>query len=446
MIRLAMLLVGARALRRKWPVLGVLGIVWMALGLAIMADATGGLSIVTVEAIAILLLFEGLLALGLFTLAPHRRGYLVLVKALALVVLGCMILDFPVQVDIENSLLFGLAFLIDGGGRIVTASVVRFPKWPVVAAGGALELCLGSLVLIDWPVGYHRTVPFCIGVALLLSGWTILRLGLRLRQLNDDTPVVSLPVFEHRGWQDLGLPLPPGRPTAPAHHVTPLSVHVWTPIGSAASPRSKHRLLIDRYIGAVDSKGMISTGHAALELPPDVYISHYPALDLDHSPHDFTRLFRATPDNNVKGHFQPSYAYESADWCPADAGVQFHTYDPARLRAHWEAYRADDTYNLTNRNCSVTVALALEAALEGTLGIHAALGRFWRLLLDPDLWVAALLRARAESMTWTPGLVLDYARALHAVVEPQSSPWLRRLRLNLRHLRHRHGDMAKRPT
>jgi uncharacterized membrane protein HdeD (DUF308 family) len=446
MLRLAMLLVGARALRRKWLMLSVLGVLWMALGLAIMADASGRLGIVTVEAIAILLLFEGFLALALFTLAPHRRGYTVLVKALALIVLGCMILDFPVQVDVEDSVLFGLAFLIDGGARIATASVVRFPKWQLVAAGGALELCLGGLVLIDWPVGYHRTVPFCIGVALLLSGWTILRLGLRLRQLTDNTPVVSLPVFEHRGWQDLGRALPPARPTAPARHATPLIVHIWTPVGSAASPRSKHRLLIDRYIAAVDGKGMISTGHAALELAPDTYISHYPALDLDHSPEDFARLLRATPDNNVKGHFQPSYAFESADWCPADQAVEFHTYDAARLRAHWAAYRADDTYNLTNRNCSVTVALALEAALEGTVGIGAAWGRFWGLLINPDLWVAALLRARAESMTWTPGLVLDYARALRAIVEPQPSPWRRRLRMTRRHLRRQHGGMAKRPA
>jgi uncharacterized membrane protein HdeD (DUF308 family) len=445
MIRLAMLLVGARALRRKWRALAVLGTLWLALGLAIMADASGGLSIVTVEAIAILLLFEGLFALALFTLAPHRRGYTVLVKALALVVLGCMILDFPIQVDVEDSLLFGLAFLIDGGARIATASVVRFPKWQLVAAGGALEVCLGGLALADWPVGYHRTVPFCIGVALLLSGWTILRLGLRLRQLTDDTPVVSLPVFEHRGWHDLGLALPAARPTAPARHRAPLVLHIWTPVGSAASPRSAHRLLIDRYIAAVDGKGMISTGHAALELAPDVYISHYPALDLDHSPEDFARLLRATPDNDVKGHFQPSYAFESADWCPADAGVEFHAYDGERLRAHWAAYRVDDTYNLTNRNCSVTVALALEAALEGAAGIDAGWGRFWRLLVDPGLWVAALLRARAESMTWTPGLVLDYARALHAIVEPQRSHWLRRLRLTLRHLR-RHGGMAKRPA
>ena len=446
MIRIAMLLVGARALRRKWLVLAILGMVWMALGLAIMADTTDGLSVVTVEAFAILLLIEGFGALGLFTLAPHRQGYAVLLRALALLVLGFMILDFPVRVDVANSLLFGLAFLIDGAARVATASVVRFPKWQLVAAGGVLELGLAGFVLLGWPVSYHQTVPFCIGVALLLSGWTVLRIGLRLRLLTDDTPVAGLAVFEHRGWHGRGTALPPARPAAPARHATPLLVHVWTPVGSAEVPTPERRLLIDRYIAAIDGRGMISTGHSALELAPDLYISHYPALELDHSPDEFAHSLRATADNDVKGLFQPSYAFESADWCPADANVAFHTYDAVRLRAHWDDYRADDTYNLTDRNCSVAVAGALEAALEGTLGSGPVWARFFGLMANPDLWVAALLRARAESGTWTPGLVLDYARSLHAVVEPQRSPWGRRLRVALRRWRRRHGGMAKRPA
>jgi hypothetical protein len=49
-------------------------------------------------------------------------------------------------------------------------------------------------------------------------------------------------------------------------------------------------------------------------------------------------------------------------------------------------------------------------------------------------------------MTWTPGLVLDYARALHALVEPQPSSWRRRLHLTRRHLRRRHRGIAKRPA
>jgi hypothetical protein len=41
-----------------------------------------------------------------------------------------------------------------------------------------------------------------------------------------------------------------------------------------------------------------------------------------------------------------------------------------------------------------------------------------RLLLIPELWIAAQLRKRATNMAWTPGLVLDYTRALHAIVHP----------------------------
>ena len=125
---------------------------------------------------------------------------------------------------------------------------------------------------------------------------------------------------------------------------------------------------------------MISTGHAALELAPDIYISHYPAHEVDHSPEEFARLLRATPENDVTGRFQPSYAFELADWCPADAHVAFHTYDAAKLRAHWDAYRADDTYNLTNRNCSVTVAAGARGGARG----HARQRRGVGALLRPD--------------------------------------------------------------
>ena len=97
-------------------------------------------------------------------------------------------------------------------------------------------------------------------------------------------------------------------------------------MGTADQPL--HRPVLDRYIAAVDAKGAISTGHAALELPPDLYISHYPAVEIDHSPTDFFHLFRATPDNDVPGRFQPSYAVESAEWCPATRHVAFRRFNP----------------------------------------------------------------------------------------------------------------------
>jgi hypothetical protein len=180
-----------------------------------------------------------------------------------------------------------------------------------------------------------------------------------------------------------------------------------------------HRPIVDRYIAAVDANGVISTGHAALEVRPDLYISHYPAIEIDHSPDAFLHVLRATKDNDVEGTFQPSYEHESARWCEATVNVEFERYDPARLRAFWDRYRRDATYNLTNRNCSSTVVHSLETALEGILA-GRSLGRnyFIRALCSPELMAAAQVRRRAETMAWTPGLALDYARALTGVLKP----------------------------
>ncbi len=44
-------------------------------------------------------------------------------------------------------------------------------------------------------------------------------------------------------------------------------------------------------------------------------------------------------------------------------------------------------------------------------------------MVNPELWVAAQLRKRAEAMAWTPGFVLDYARALKAAIHPTPLGW-----------------------
>jgi hypothetical protein len=196
-----------------------------------------------------------------------------------------------------------------------------------------------------------------------------------------------------------------------------LIVHVWTPAGPGRHPR--RRPLIDRYIAAIDSKGRISTGHAALELAPNVYISHYPAVEIDRSPEEFGRVLRASADNDIPGRFLPSYREEADGWCEATEHIRFTRIDRLRVRHFWRAYRSDTAYNLTSRNCSSAVAHALDAALEGVLGQTERPWRaFFRALTTPELWIAGVLRRRAEAMAWTPGLVLDYARLLHVVVEP----------------------------
>ncbi|QFU15337.1 HdeD family acid-resistance protein [Microvirga thermotolerans] len=425
MIRLAIILMGFETMRRQWRLLAVLAGAWLALGLAIMLDAADGVTVVVTETFGYLLVAEGLTALVVTAGLGRRRGRFFLARALVMLTLGLLIVDLPWRNDIANSLLFGIAFLLDGAIRLIAASFVRYPRWRTVAAVALVEIGLAVLAFTSWPISYTKTVPFCIGVALFLSGFTFFRLALGLRGLPPRPG--SWPLLARSRW----LP-PPHDPSAFAGQEAPefLFVRVWTPVGAAGEVRP--RPMFDRYIAAVDRNGVVSTGHAALECGPDVYISHYPAVEIDRNLGEFSRVVRADAANDVPGRFQPSYEHEAANWCEADAVVKFRRFNAAKLRAVWAAYRMDNTYNLTNRNCSVAVAVALEAALEGVLGTDKVWRRFLQLLVNPDLWLAAVLRERAEAMTWTPGLVLDYARALRRVVHPAGVHWPMRVQNMLR--------------
>jgi len=159
-------------------------------------------------------------------------------------------------------------------------------------------------------------------------------------------------------------------------------------------------------------------------LPPDLYISLYPADELDASSQQFRDMLNSRVENDTRGRFLESYETEVAAWCEPNRQIWFRNYNEPALRAFWEIYRKDTKYNLTSRNCSTTVALALDVALEGVVGHTRPWYRFFILFTDPNIWLLSLLRTRANTMTWTPGLMLDYARLLRRVSEFQRERWL----------------------
>ncbi len=427
MIRLLLLLLGAELVQRRWRVLLLIGILWSGLGIAIMLDALDGSTNVRPHYFGYLLLLEGIVSLFAALLAEKLRMY-AFAKAMVLIVPALIIIAQPRHSNLLIAVLLGGVLLVDGVARIISAWIVRFDAWRTAIAAGLVELLLAAATLQPWPTWYEGTIGFNIGALLIVSGWTTVLLANRLRKLPPDAPISAL----------MGGALPIARWRHEADdraEANDLVVHVWTPTGGRTSAR--RRPLVDRYIAAVDASGTVSTGHAALELAPLVYVSHYPAVEIDRAPDEFGRVLRAGVENDLPGRFLPSYAEEAAGWCEATEHVRFTQIDRARVRQFWRSYQTDTTYNLTSRNCSTAVARALDAALEGVLGHN---GRPWRALLQaavtPELWIAGVLRRRAEAMAWTPGLVLDYARLLQVLVEPtpaRASPnWLRLRRRRLR--------------
>lgn len=401
MVRLSMILLGNEFVRKRWSALALIAIAWGVAGVAIFIDALDGVTYFPLHVFGYLLLLEAVIIL--VVPAPHASTAAALRKArgVSFLVLGLLIVDSHHVASLILAVLFGVAFLADGCFRLAAALVVRFVGWPLSLLTGLFEMAFAVFILEPYPTFYAGTVPYCIGMSIFLSGCALLRQSFWLKN----------------------RPLKASTPNLRDASTDALVIHIWTPGGTAENSLVSNPLL-NRYIAAVDIKGVISAGHAALACGPDLYISHYPDEDIDRSAGDFVRLLRATPNNNVPGRFLANYKSEADEWCASTVQVSFVHYDAARLRAFWADYRQDSTYNLTRRNCSSAVAHSLEAALEGAMNRgHSSLLDFLRVVLSPEFWVAAQVRKRAEAMAWTPGLLLDYARALHAAIEPAPPGW-----------------------
>lgn len=413
MIRLVLLLLGADFIRARWGTLAIVGAAWATLGLALFIDALDGVMYFPIHIFGYLLILEALVTLVATTSNRGTQTVLRKSRGVIFLVLGLLIIDPHRASTFILAMVFGIVFAVDGILRIASAQVVRFQGWRLSMALGVIELIFAVFMFEPYPTYYAGTVPYCIGVGLMLSGFGTLRLALKLRKLPPRASVLALLA---RGDSEAVAALDAAAPPA-AGPLPPLTVHVWTPVGSAVDALPQP--LLDRYVAAVDGNGVISTGHAALEVPGVLYISHYPANEIDHSPDDFRALLRATEENNVPGRFQPSYAIEAAGWTESTAKVVFERYNLARLQSFWARYSEDKTYNLTNRNCSSTVALALEVSMEGCLGGRSAgIVKFLSAMVNPELMVASQLQKHAQAAAWTPGLVLDYARSLKVAIDP----------------------------
>ena len=401
MIELFLLLIGARVVRRKWWILFLLGAAWMALGAYFFADAFTDTRIPATY-FALPLLLDAAISLVAAVSAAGAERKLRIAKAVLFTAIALVLIEAPWHVDMIVGMLAGTFLLADASWRAASALVVRYAGWRLSLWAAAFEFLLAITSYLPFPTNWAGEAGADVGLLLMVSAFGLCGLALRLRRLPSGLPISAMLT---RGW-----PSEPETGLSPEREPGMVTVHVWTPTGALAP------VGIRRYVAAFDENGRVSTGHAALDASPDIYISHYPAVEISRT-RKYTGTLRATPDNDVAGLFQPSYAEESADWCKSTRRVRLAGLDVHGICAFWKAYRRDTTYNLTNRNCSSGVAKALDTGLEGMFEAEARSPYFlMRLLFLPELWVAGVMRRRAAAMAWTPGIVLDYARALRHII------------------------------
>ena len=420
-MNLLWLLLGPGNLRQGRWVLSLLGGVLLLFSMLIFLDSMGMVTELALEAFG-----YALVALGLF-----RSAFAVLgsgsgmttrfgLQGLVLILLGLGVADFPDTSDQAVPWMIGIAFLLNGLYQTASSLIIRYPRWGWFLASGLGHIGLATGLFLFSRQLMPLVLPVLLGGGLGILGISALHLAHRLRGFPAGQGELG-PADRIRYYLAFHLPARFRRadyptPEPPLTLGTPhqdLLVYIWTPTDVARLDHPDPNLM--RYIVARDGEGKITVGHAALELAPDVYVSH---CDGDPGGYDNTdEAWRELRSKDGHGVFLPSFQEEIEHYLQPSVTLRFRNFHEDQLRTFWHLYRTVTTYNLTNRNCSVAVALALEAAVMGSLAGPSRPRALFRLLVNRDLWVAHFLRWKAMEMVWTPGMMRDYALLLHRLVE-----------------------------
>lgn len=415
MLRLLFLLMGGPMLRASWSGLLVAGMLCLGASAGIVLESLyhGTLS-APLCLLGVFLTAEGLIQ-AWRARTGFDSGWAAKIKALALLLLGTALLAAPHEKGSCVAWLFALAFFLDGGFRIISCSLMRCRRWHSKLAIGGGEWLFSLMIVANWPLPHRVLIP--MGFAVVLLGWalSLLQMVWQIRALPPETSVAALPLFTRKGVRK-----PHGFDyrhvachDAPASE--PLTIYIWTPLGSGSV--AGRRPWFDRWVAAIDHRGKVSTGHTSLAMGDKLYVSFYPVEDMTGSLGGVWQMLHAREENDVAGFHQPSLEREIKEWCLPDKRLSLLHYNQQALLNYWASHGQDCRYNLTSRNCSTSVMQALDVATEGMLGLRGLRG--YATLLDPDFWLLSLIRSRAEGMTWTPGLVMDYVQVLRRVLASQ---------------------------
>lgn len=421
-MNLILLLLGPGNLRRRRWVLICQGIFLVILGLLILTDWSDALTDLTLLALGYLLLVLGLLKCAFAVLtAGSESSPIFWIQGAVFLVFGWGVVLFPYHSSLLAPWLLGLALVLNGLYGILSALITRHPSWRWILATGMVSVGAGCAILLKWRDAADWVLPVLLGLGILVSGLIALHAAVRLgRYISpggtldpDHLMGYYLDFHVPKRFRRWARPATPEAPAALADSNKELRVHVWTPSTVAKADQARFNLM--RYVVAQDADGKITVGHAAVEMPPDLYISHcdYGPLAFGGAGHVWDTL----RSKDVPGIFLPSFEEELKTYVQPSVTFRFRAFDPVQLATFWESYRKDTTYNFTNRNCSVSAVAALEAALLGSLAHRGNFSGWLDLLLSGDLWLAQFLRNKAREAVWTPGMVLDYTRALHRLVE-----------------------------
>ncbi len=415
MLRLLALLNGAMGVKTQKPVFVTLALLsfWIS-GLIVLDVLNADYFSVTLFLLGVFLALEGVIGLIALIVSSAGRCWSDLVKATVLILLGVGMASSPQQQE-SVLLLLAIVFLADGVLCMFFAVVMRYWRWYQRMLQDIIQIAVGLFILLEEPPHFSYMIfPLYLAFQLMLLAINFLRLSWQISRLPDNTSVTTLPMFAVYGTRRPR----PWRYHHPASQSSasqsPLIINIWMPVGSTWVTRCFP--LLNRWVFAIDHKGMVSTGHISLEKGNEFYISHYPKDDIDFSAGDFIRALRADEKFDVHGHYRFSLPEDIAEYSTPYRKLEVPYYNEEALDNYWAMATKAPRYNPASFNCASSAVMALDVAIEGVLADRGI--AIYLLLLDSNFWLLYLLRSHAESMAWTPGSAMDYISLLNRLTDP----------------------------
>ncbi|HEY9687017.1 MAG TPA: DUF308 domain-containing protein [Coleofasciculaceae cyanobacterium] len=170
-------------LRGRWGWLLALGIAAILLGV-IAITMSSLTTMITVGTLGLLLMLGGVVMLLHSFETRGWRGFLMnLIVGLLYSFTGFFLFVNPAAGALMLTLLLAAVFVVGGFVRCIVAASKRFEHWGVFFASGVVSIVLGSLIWAQWPVSGLFIIGLFVGIDLLMTGWSLLMVALRVRHL-----------------------------------------------------------------------------------------------------------------------------------------------------------------------------------------------------------------------------------------------------------------------
>ncbi len=171
------------AIQGKWIWLVVLGIVLIVLGTILLSfPVITTLATVTILG-AFILVGGGIEVVGAFWCREWSGFFLALLSGILGVVVGLMLLGNPITAGMALTVLLASFLFVGGIFKSVAALAHRFGGWGWLLVSGVIDVILGVLIWLELPIAGLTIIGLLVGIGMIFRGVWWLMLGFALKQV-----------------------------------------------------------------------------------------------------------------------------------------------------------------------------------------------------------------------------------------------------------------------